>query len=589
MSDVSQAHRAERQDSPRMEEEEESPYRKKVKEEFLHIKEEQEDYLIRLQNPHIEEQQQLDPLKKEEEDPPYVKVEVVDIRKWTVEPLKGEDRGPSEASRGAQHPNGSSIISKEGSLADNVIAQPSDRDDFTSHSLFYVSQAHRPERLESARMEEAEESPYIKKVEEEFVHIKEEQEEYFIRLQNPHIKEQQQPHPLKKEEADPPYVKVEVVNIPKWTSEPLKGEDGGPSEASSWTEPPNDSSGSSKEGSQADNLIARPSESDDFTSHSLFCFRKYLGAELESHCIKEDVALPQIKEEPKPGQQKQLPIKKEEDLPYGKEEEEHITRLTGEPLKIEDGLSEAGRGAEPPSGSSSAEGLQADIDIAPSDRDGTTSHSPYNDDGHKTSHGDDKLCKCSQCGKTFASKQSCQMHMRSHTGEKPFSCSVCGKDFVSVGNLKQHTRIHTGEKPFACSICDQGFSHKSALKVHTRTHNGEKPFSCPVCGQRFSHKCNLKVHTRTHTGEKPFSCSVCGQGFARKEHLNRHKRTHTGEKPFSCSVCGQCFSLKQNLQSHERTHNGENRFSCSVCGRAFAAKINLQKHIRTHTGEKPLG
>ncbi|XP_057709987.1 uncharacterized protein LOC130927896 [Corythoichthys intestinalis] len=188
-----------------------------------------------------------------------------------------------------------------------------------------VSQAHRPERLESARMEEAEESPYIRKVEEEFVHIKEEQEEYFITLQNPQIKEQQQPHPLKKEEEDPPYVIVEVVNIPKWTSEPLKGEDGGPSEASSGTEPPNGSISSSKDGSQADNLLARPSESDDFTSHSLFRFRKYLCAEPESPGVKEDVELPQIKEEPKPCQQKQLPIKKDEELPYGGSETHTIS------------------------------------------------------------------------------------------------------------------------------------------------------------------------------------------------------------------------------------------------------------------------
>ncbi|XP_057676547.1 zinc finger protein 35-like isoform X3 [Corythoichthys intestinalis] len=290
-----------------------------------------------------------------------------------------------------------------------------------------VSQA---QRQESARMEE--ESPYIKKVEEEFVHIKEEQEEYFIRLQNPHIEEQQQPPPLKKEE-DPQYVKVEVVYIPKWTGESFKGEDGGPSEVSRGTEPPNgSSSNSSKERSQAANLIARPSESDDFTSHSLFCFRKYLSAERqepESPGVKEDVELPQIKEEeePEPCQQKQLSIKKEEEeLPYVKEEEEHITRTTGEPLKSEDVPSEAGSGAEPPRGSSSTEGLQADIFIATSDTNGTTSHSPYNDDGHKKSHSDDKLCKCSQCGKTFATKQNCSRHMRIHTGEKPFVCSVCG-------------------------------------------------------------------------------------------------------------------------------------------------------------------
>ncbi|XP_057710246.1 uncharacterized protein LOC130928055 isoform X3 [Corythoichthys intestinalis] len=132
-----------------------------------------------------------------------------------------------------------------------------------------VSQAQRPERQESPGMEA--ESPYINKVEEEFVHIKEEQEEYFNRVVNPHVEEQQQPHPLKKEAEDPPYVKVEVVDIPKWTDEPLKGEDGGVSEASRGTEPQNISNSSSKEGSQADNLIAQPSASDDFTSLSLFC------------------------------------------------------------------------------------------------------------------------------------------------------------------------------------------------------------------------------------------------------------------------------------------------------------------------------
>ncbi|XP_057712208.1 zinc finger protein 37-like [Corythoichthys intestinalis] len=334
-----------------------------------------------------------------------------------------------------------------------------------------ISQVHRPERQESASMEGEEAEEDIKKVEEEFVHIKEEQEEYFIRVENPRIEEQQQPHPL--EEEDPPYVKMEVVEIPKWIGEPMKGQDGGPSEASLGAEPISGSS--SKEGFQADNLIARPSESDDFTSRSLFCFRKYLGAERqepESPGVKQDVELPQIKEEEEPEswkqkeKEEQLPIKKEEELPYIKEEVS-ITRSTGEPLKREDGSSEASRGAEPPSGSSSTEGLQADIYIAPSGRNGTTSHSTYHDDGHKKSHGDDKLCKCSECGKKLANKCTCLGNIRSHTSEKPFSCSVCGQRFSHKSTLKRHTRTHTGEKPFSCSVCGQRFSHKSTLNSHT--------------------------------------------------------------------------------------------------------------------------
>ncbi|XP_057710008.1 zinc finger protein 41 homolog isoform X3 [Corythoichthys intestinalis] len=258
-------------------------------------------------------------------------------------------------------------------------------------------------------------------------------------------------------------------------------------------------------------------------------FSKYLGPEWqesESPGVQEEVEHPQMKqEEPEhPEQQKrevQLPIKKEEvELSYVKEEDD-LTMSTGEPLKSEDGPSEASSGMEPPGGSSSLkEGLQTDIFIAPLDRNGGTSHSTYNDDGQKKSHQDDKLCKCSHCGKTFTTKQTCHTHMRTHTGEKPFTCSVC----------------------------DQGFAEKQSLKRHARTHTGEKPFSCSVCGKKFSEKGNLKKHTTTHTGEKSFSCSVCGQGFAQKQTLKRHARTHTGEKSFSCSVCSQGFTEKQSLK-----------------------------------------
>ncbi|XP_057709776.1 cilia- and flagella-associated protein 251-like isoform X3 [Corythoichthys intestinalis] len=274
MSDVGEAHRPGCQESARTEEEEEekeeeSLHVKKLVEESVHVKEEQKDYFIRVENPHIEEQQQPHPLKNE--DPPYVKMEVMDIPMWTGEPLKGKDGGLSEASRGAEPSSASSSSSKEGFQTDKLFARPSESDDNTSHSLFYISQAHRPERQESARIEEEEEPLHVKKVEEESFHIKEEQKEYFIGVENPHIEEQQQPHPLKTEEEDPHYVKVEVEDIPKRNGEPLKGEDGGPSEASRGVAPTSGISSSSKEGFGADNLIARPSLSDDLTSLSLFC------------------------------------------------------------------------------------------------------------------------------------------------------------------------------------------------------------------------------------------------------------------------------------------------------------------------------
>ncbi|XP_061663616.1 zinc finger protein 239-like isoform X1 [Syngnathoides biaculeatus] len=316
----------------------------------------------------------------------------------------------------------------------------------------------------------------------------------------------------------------------------------------------------------------------------------------EVHHIKEEEEMIFIKNEAEEAQH------------YIKQEEEDITKFpsTCVPLKSEDKCqSEDSRGAEPPSNSSSQHmTTERDGDhngdshpgrlLAPlSDRDDMTSDSPYTDDdddgrceGHMAYHTKNKQWKCSQCGKTFASKSSMKQHVKIHTQQRDFSCSVYSQRFTQNGNLKYHI-THTGEKPFSCSVCCQRFSDKGNLKKHARTHTSEKPFSCLVCGQRFSQKGNFIIHTRTHTGEKPFSCSVCSQNFAEKGALKRHTRIHTGEKPFSCSICGQKFSQKESLKRHTRTHTGEKPFSCTVCGQNFSEKGTLKGHTRTHTGEKP--
>ena len=55
--------------------------------------------------------------------------------------------------------------------------------------------------------------------------------------------------------------------------------------------------------------------------------------------------------------------------------------------------------------------------------------------------------ECSECNKTFASKQNLDVHFRTHTGEKPYACTVCGQKFNTKGNVTQHMKVHTGEKP----------------------------------------------------------------------------------------------------------------------------------------------
>ncbi|XP_077420912.1 uncharacterized protein LOC144051035 [Vanacampus margaritifer] len=174
----------------------------------------------------------------------------------------------------------------------------------------------------------------------------------------------------------------------------------------------------------------------------------------------------------------------------------------------------------------------------------------YSDCG-KRQKAEGKPFACSFCTLTFRRRCNLITHTRTHTGEKPFACLVCAKRFARKGPLNVHMRTHTGEKPFACSLCGKRFARKAHLNIHTRTHTGEKPFACSVCNFNFSEHSGLVLHMRTHTGEKPYSCSVCGKRFAQSRNLTTHRRTHTGEKPFSCSVCDEQFSYKYQMNKHK--------------------------------------
>ncbi|CAG0897768.1 unnamed protein product [Cyprideis torosa] len=142
----------------------------------------------------------------------------------------------------------------------------------------------------------------------------------------------------------------------------------------------------------------------------------------------------------------------------------------------------------------------------------------------RTTHGDGSVYPCSECSKTFKTKNYLYSHRKKVHGERTFCCEVCGKRFKSGQNLNDHRSIHSAVKPFGCSLCEKRFTQKGYLKTHMRFHTGEKPLKCDLCDESFAAKSMLNAHKASaHPGVcESFPCSHCGLSFLSTLGLDRH-------------------------------------------------------------------
>ncbi|XP_054622352.1 zinc finger protein 774-like [Dunckerocampus dactyliophorus] len=367
---------------------------------------------------------------------------------------------------------------------------------------------------------------YLQHKEPEPPHIKTEEES----PEPPHIKEEDEDHRISQEGEHPGgLAEFPVIGVPVKRED----EDKGQSEEKREVEPPSGSSiqhmtmeadGDHCGGSQADNLFAPLSDSDDTTSHSTDTDDEHSKADQTCHMDNARLKCSQR------GQTFEHMRAHTGEKPY-------VCAICGERY---------------------FEKVQLTI--------------------HTRIHKREKPFTCSVCGTTFSRNSDLKKHMRVHTGEKPYSCPSCNKSFRIRKGLVQHMRIHTGEKPYSCPGCSKRFRIRKGLVQHMRVHTGEKPYSCPSCSRSFCKRPNLVQHMRIHTGEKPFSCSVCGRGFGQNSHLKQHMRIHTGEKPYSCSLCGAGFGQNSTLTKHMRIHTGEKPYSCSICYESFSQRKPLLAH-----------
>lgn len=181
---------------------------------------------------------------------------------------------------------------------------------------------------------------------------------------------------------------------------------------------------------------------------------------------------------------------------------------------------------------------QYDVEEDPTGAGATTHRSLYQM-GLPQSHHLPPLASTSQtCVSSIPAQPSCQnaplfpdgsQAVPANPGDaerKPYGCTQCGKTFSSRQNYAKHMFVHTGEKPHQCSVCWRSFSLRDYLIKHMVTHTGVRAYQCPVCNKRFTQKSSLNVHMRLHRGEKAFECHVCNKRFSHKTLLERHMATH---------------------------------------------------------------
>ena len=92
-------------------------------------------------------------------------------------------------------------------------------------------------------------------------------------------------------------------------------------------------------------------------------------------------------------------------------------------------------------------------------------------------------------------------HPMIHFGQIPHQFVTRQQAFPGAQQTFQHWndhKDHTGGKSYKCTQCEKSFKTKNAFTTHLHKHTGERPYQCDQCGKRFRCRRGTKASCATH-------------------------------------------------------------------------------------------
>jgi C4-type Zn-finger protein len=80
-------------------------------------------------------------------------------------------------------------------------------------------------------------------------------------------------------------------------------------------------------------------------------------------------------------------------------------------------------------------------------------------------------CAAPYCEKIYYSRFTLKRHVEvTHMKKRQVTCSECGRTFATRQNLQEHMHLHSVLKAFRCETCGRRFRQGSQLSLHRRKH-----------------------------------------------------------------------------------------------------------------------